>query len=144
MSYFFSAQGFAQHTGLGLIRIIVGAFMVYHGLEVFLHDKMVGYAQWLSDLHFPAPSTMAYLGKGSELVGGIFLLLGLFTRLAVIPLIITMGVIAFGMGHGKIWMDDQHPFLFMLLCLVFFFYGPGRFSLDKLLFKKNDPRLVIH
>ena len=142
IKYFFSAQGLWQQTGLSLIRIIVGLFMTYHGLEVFMHDKMVGYEQWLHDLKFPAPALMAYLGKGSEFVGGIFLTLGLLTRVAIIPLIITMAIICFGMGHGKIWMDDQHPFLFILLFLVFFFYGPGWLSLDKIIFKKNEPRLV--
>src|ERR1700730_9567507 len=141
--YFFSAQGLWQNTGLGLIRILVGAFMVYHGSEVFDQDKMNGYEKWLTDLHFPSPALMAYLGKGSEFVGGIFLTLGLFTRLAIIPLIITMAVICFGMGHGKIFMDDQHPFLFILLFLVFFFCGPGSWSLDKLIFKKNEPKFVV-
>ena len=142
MKYFFSAQGLYQQTGLGLIRILTGAFMAYHGWEVFDHDKMTGYQQWLTDLKFPAPALMAYLGKGSELAGGILLMLGFLTRLAIIPLITTMAIVCFGMGHGKIFMDDQHPFLFILLFLVFFFCGPGRYSLDKIIFKKNEPRLV--
>jgi len=143
MKYFFSAQGIGPETGIGIIRIVVGAFMIYHGWEVFKKDPMTGYGQWLNDLHFPAPLFMAYLGKGAELVGGIMLFLGLLTRLAVIPLVITMGVIAFGMGQGRVWADEQHPFLFILLCLVFFFFGPGRFSLDKILFKRKEPRLVV-
>ena len=143
MKYFFSAQGMGQQTGLGLVRILVGAFMIYHGWEVFEQDKMAGYQQWLTDLKFPAPATMAYLGKGSEFVGGVFLALGLLTRLAIIPLIATMAVICFGMGKGRIFMDEQHPFLFILLFLVFFFCGPGRYSLDKLIFKNREPRLVI-
>ena len=117
---FFSSQGFWEQTGLSLIRILVGIFMVYHGWEVFRDDKMLGYQQWLTDLKFPSPAFMAYLGKGSEFVGGVLLTLGFLTRLAVIPLIITMAIICFGIGHGKIFMNDQHPFLFILLFLVFF------------------------
>jgi putative oxidoreductase len=143
MKYFFSSQGLGQQTGLGLIRILVGAFMIYHGWEVFNKDTMSGYEKWLTDLHFPAPGLMAYLGKGSEFVGGVFLALGLFTRLAIIPIIIAMGVICFGMGKGRIFTDEQHPFLFILLCLVFFFCGPGRYSLDKIIFKGKEPRLVV-
>jgi uncharacterized membrane protein YphA (DoxX/SURF4 family) len=140
---FFSSQGFWEQTGLSLIRIIVGVFMVYHGWEVFIDDKMLGYQQWLTDLKFPSPAFMAYLGKGSEFVGGVLLTLGFLTRLSVIPLIITMAVICFGIGHGKIFMDDQHPFLFILLFLVFFFYGPGWLSVDKIIFKRREPRLVV-
>ena len=143
MKYFFSTQGLYQQTGLGLIRILVGAFMIFHGWEVFDSDKMSGYSKWLTDLHFPAPVLMTYLGKGSEFVGGVLLTLGLLTRLAIIPIILTMATICFGMGKGKIFMDDQHPFLFILLCLVFFFCGPGRYSLDKIIFKKKEPRLVV-
>jgi uncharacterized membrane protein YphA (DoxX/SURF4 family) len=134
---FLSPSPLWQEAGLTLIRIIVGSFMVYHGSEVFDKQKMVDYAKWLNDLHFPSPLFMAYLGKGLELVAGIFFLLGFLTRLAIIPLAVTMLVISFGMGHGKIFMDDQHPFLFVLLFLVIFFTGPGKFSLDHLFFGKK-------
>lgn len=143
MKYFFSAQGIGQQTGLGLIRILVGALMIYHGLEVFNQSKMGEYAKWLGDIHFPAPTLLAYLGKGSEFAGGLMLTLGFLTRLAIIPIIATMAVICFGMSNGKFWMEDQHPFLFIILCLVFFFCGPGRFSLDKIIFKNKQPQLKV-
>jgi uncharacterized membrane protein YphA (DoxX/SURF4 family) len=143
MKYFFSAQGIGRETAVGLIRIIVGILMIYHGWEVFKKDTMDGYAKWLTDLHFPMPALFAYLGKGAEFVGGIMLTLGFLTRLAIIPVVITMGVICFGMGQGRVWADEQHPFLFILLCLVFFFFGPGRFSVDKVIFKNKEPRMVV-
>ena len=117
--------------------------MVYHGWEVFNKDTMDGYAKWLTELKFPAPALMAYLGKGAEFVAGIMLTLGFLTRIAAIALIATMAGICFGMGHGKVWADDQHPFLFILLCFVFIFFGPGRFSIDKIIFKKKEPRMVV-
>jgi len=135
---FLSPSPLWQQTGITFIRIIVGLFITYHGLEVFDKQKMTDYAKWLTDLHFPSPLFMAYLGKGIEFVAGLLFLLGLFTRIAIIPLIITMLIITFGMGKGKIYMDDQHPFLFVLLFLVIFFTGPGNFSLDHILFQKKD------
>jgi putative oxidoreductase len=134
---FFSPSPLWQESGLTLIRIIVGSFITYHGLEVFDHEKMDGYSKWLTDLQFPSPVLMAYLGKGIEFVAGILLLVGFLMRLAIIPLIITMLTITFGMGKGKIFMDDQHPFLFVLLFLVLFFTGPGPFSLDSFFFGKK-------
>lgn len=80
---------------------------------------------------------MVYIGKAAELVGGILLSLGLFTRIACVILIIVMSYIAFFVGHGKIWYEDQHPFLFVLLAFIFFFTGPGNFSLDKLIFNNK-------
>jgi putative oxidoreductase len=123
-----------QQQGLGIIRIIIGLFMIYHGLEIFDKAKMNEYTKWLVDMPLPAPAFMAYLGKAAELLSGILLALGLFTRPAALLLAITMTFIAFGIGHGKVYMEDQHPFLFVLLAFVFIFTGPGRWSLDKLLF----------
>ena len=134
---FFSPNGLWQNEGLGLIRILVGLFMIYHGKEIFQQATMKEYSKWLTDLHFPLPAFMAYLGKGVELVSGICLTIGLLTRLATIPLMITMTIICFGMGHGKIFSDDQHPFLFVLLGLVFFFYGPGKWNFDEVLFSSR-------
>jgi len=138
MKRFFSPSPIWQQGGLTLIRIMVGLFMTYHGFEVFTHQKMDNYTKWLTDIHFPSPELMAYLGKGTEFVAGLCLLLGFLTRLAIIPLTITMLIIIYGMGKGKIFMDDQHPFLFVLLFLVIFFTGPGKFSLDYILFEKQN------
>jgi putative oxidoreductase len=104
--------------------------MIYHGWEVFDEEKMNGYGKWMTDLKFPAPLFMAYLGKGSELVCGVLILIGWLTRPAAIILAITMFAVAFGMGHGRIFTDDQHPFLFVVLSLVFVFTGAGKYSID--------------
>ena len=111
--------------------------MIYHGWEVFEADKIKEYAGWDSIKSFPAPMALAYLGKLSELIGGILLLLGLFTRLGSIIIMVTMLFIVFVIGHGKIWFEDQYPFLFGLLALVIFFNGPGAWSLDQKIFNKS-------
>lgn len=138
---FFSPYGFWQDGALAVARIIVGFFMIYHGWEIFDTAKMNEYARWMTDLNFPEPSTMAYLGKGAELVSGVLLSLGLATRLAALVLAVTMMAIAFGMGKGRIFMEDQHPFLFVVLAFLFFFTGAGRWSLDRVLFGDQRPRL---
>ena len=136
MNKFLSPSPLWQTTGLTLIRLVVGFFMIYHGSEVFSEEKMNEYLKW--DLFNNASGkTMVYLGKGAELVGGLLLFLGLFTRIAALILAGTLGYIAFFVGHGKIWYEDQHPFLFVLLALVFFFTGPGRLSVDHYLFRKK-------
>ena len=126
-----------RETGLGILRIFFGVFMIYHGWEIFDPNKMNEYAKWINDLKLPAASFMAYLGKGSELVAGIFVLLGLFTRIAIVPIALTMLFICFVLGKGRIFMEEQYPFLFLLLSLLFFFTGPGRWSLDKSIFRES-------
>jgi putative oxidoreductase len=137
MQKILSSNPWHFQLGLNLIRIITGLLMVYHGAEVLDPKKISDYANWLTDLHFPAPSLMAYLGKGAEFIGGILFTVGLLTRLATVALAITMAVITFGMGSGKFLTEDQHPFMFLLMFILFFFTGAGKISFDYLLFSKK-------
>jgi putative oxidoreductase len=128
-----SIQPIWQENGLAVLRILIGAFLVYHGSEVFRPDKMAEYVKW--DI-FQTKSIMPYIGKGSEFVAGAMLLLGLFTRIACLIIIGTFCYIAFFIGAGKIWMDDQYAFLFVIFGILFFFTGPVKWSLDNIIFKK--------
>jgi putative oxidoreductase len=135
MKKFFSAEPFWQNNGIALIRIIFGALLIYHGKEVFDSELMKGYAEWETFKNTPA-KLMVYAGKGAEFVAGIFLFLGLFTRLGALIVIGTFLYITFFVGHGKFWYEDQHPFMFFLFGLLFIFTGPGAWSLDKSIFKR--------
>ncbi len=80
---------------------------------------------------------MVYVGKSSELIAGVSLLFGLFTRLGSLLTIGTLSYITFFVGNGKFWYEDQHPFMFVLFGLLFLFTGPGAWSIDALIFKKR-------
>ncbi len=134
MNKFLSAQPIWQHNGIAIVRIIVGVFMLYHGWEVFSAEKMKVYFDWES---FKGSIWLPYVGKATELVAGLLLTLGLFTRIGALLMVGTLAYIAFFVGHGKVWYEDQHPFLFVLLGLVFVFTGPGNWAIDNLLFKKK-------
>jgi len=123
--------------GLTIIRIVIGCFLIYHGSEVFDKAKMDEYSAWDVFKKSSSPAMMAYLGKTSELVAGFLLVIGLFTRIACIIIIGTFIYIPFFVGNGKIWYEDQYPFLFALFGFVFFFLGPGTWSVDRLLFDKK-------
>jgi putative oxidoreductase len=120
---------------IALLRITIGAMMVYHGAEVFNAAQMKEYANWDIFKNASAPFLMPYLGKAGEFISGLLLLLGLFTRIAAAILIISMCYITFKIGHGAIWYGDQHPFMFVLFGVLFFFAGPGQWSLDHIFFK---------
>ena len=135
MNTFFSASPLWQGTGLALIRLTLGGFLIYHGWEIFDAVIMKEYTKWDIFKNTSSPSFIVYSGKTAELIAGFLLLFGLFTRLASLVVIMTFLYISLFVGNGKIWYEDQHPFLFVLLALVFFFTGPGNFSLDKIIFK---------
>lgn len=123
-------------AGAVILRVVAGLIIFKYGLEIFSADKMKGYTDWLTDLNFPAPAAMAYTGKVCELAGGFLMTLGLLTRIAAIPLIVTMSVIGFIMGEPEFLAADGS----ILLLLIFFHFlltGPGKFSVDHLLFSKG-------
>lgn len=126
-----------MQEGLMFIRIIIGLLMVYHGWEVFDKAKMGEYAKWESFNSYASPAIMVYIGKCAELIAGVLLTLGLFTRFAAVILIVTMLYICFNVGNGRFWYEDQHPFLFALIGLIYFFAGGGKYSMDNILFRKN-------
>jgi putative oxidoreductase len=135
MNKFLSPEPLWQTFGLTLVRLIFGAFLIYHGREVFSEEKINGYLQW--DIFKNTNGRMMVItGKMTELVAGILFVLGLFTRLASLFTIGTFVYISFFVGKGIVWYDDQHPFMFVLMALVFFFTGPGNLSLDYRFFKK--------
>lgn len=136
MNIFFSSTPIALSQGIALVRIIVGALIVYHGQEVFNPELMNEYMTW-DTFDKSNARLLVYMGKSSELIAGISLLLGLFTRIGALITIGTLSYITFFIGHGKFWYEDQHPFMFVLFGLLFLFTGPGAWSIDALIFHKR-------
>ena len=126
--------------GVLLVRIIVAIFIIKAGFEIIDSVAMNGYKEWLTKVKVPFPVIMSYIGKLSEIICGFLLLIGLFTRIVSIIMIINMFVITFIMLEGKIFGDNQHPFLFLLLFALFLFVGAGRWSVDYLIFYKKQKK----
>lgn len=129
MKRLFSSEPLWDNKGLGLIRIIVGLLVAYHGHEVFRPDLMRSYTEW--EMFKGSFGLMkVYVGKSAEFIAGVLLTLGWFTRVGSIILIGSLGYITFFVGNGRFWYEDQHPFMFVLFGILFFTMGPGSFSLD--------------
>ncbi len=133
MHSFFSTTPFYRESILAILRITIGLLLIYHGYEVFDATTMKGYLEW-DDFKSPLGAFLVYAGKGAEFVAGVLLTLGFLTRLGALICIGTLAYITFFVGHGKFWYEDQHPFMFVLFGVLFFFMGPGKWSLDGLLF----------
>ena len=92
-------------------------------------------------LHIPFPKLNAIMAGSTECGGGVLLLLGLGSRFVPIPLIVTMAV-AYATAEQDalhaLWTDPDKfvsadPFLFLYATVLIFAFGPGPFSLDRLL-----------
>ena len=136
MNKIFASSSAWGKNGLAILRIITGLLMTYHGWEIFSTATMQEYLKWDVVKSLPSPKTLVYAGKGLELITGICLTVGLFTRLSALFMAIDMLFICFKIGGGKFYYEDQHPFIFAMLALVFFFTGAVKWDLDKLFFKK--------
>jgi len=84
--------------------------------------------------HIGGPASMS-LTIFAEFFCAIFILAGLMTRLACIPLIIAMSVAIFYAHHGKVFGDGQDATLFLAGYLALLFTGPGKISIDRLIGK---------
>ena len=122
------------------------AMRLYWGWQFFLTGKgklmnLDRVAAFFSDLGIPLPKLNAILAGSTELFGGLLLLLGLASRLVTIPLAITMTVAYLAADRDAvkgIFSDPDKfvtadPFLFLLTAVIVMAFGPGLFSIDRLI-----------
>lgn len=131
-----ASHGFLPSTGILILRIAAGYFMlVHHGwpkLQSF-NERSDSFFDFLG----LGPTISLILALGAEVVCSICLMLGLGTRLILIPLMILSIVIAF-VVHGEDPIKEKELILMYFATYVaLFLTGPGRYSLDSLLFSGN-------
>ncbi|MHC5023864.1 MAG: DoxX family protein [Planctomycetota bacterium] len=128
-------------TGLLLIRAMVGIVFVFHGIQklfgLFDGPGLDGFAKFLEALDIPLPMVSAVLVAVTEFAGGLALALGLGVRYAAVPIVITM-IVAIIKVHGGAFDAQEHgmEYPLTLACVVagIGLTGPGRFSLEPMLF----------
>jgi len=126
------------------VRIWLGYRMFTAGyssvIDIIFHPgERAFFIKWFGEeLHFPWPLAMAFLAKGSEMTGGIFVLIGLLTRPAAALIAFTMMIATLTANLGKDWnIDGGFTVSYFLFALILLTEGPGKFSLDRLLFRKK-------
>jgi putative oxidoreductase len=116
-----------------LLRLTMGGLMIPHGVDKLM--KFAAKSSTFSDpFHIGSPTSMA-LTIFAELFCAVFIVVGLMTRLACIPLIIAMAVAVFSAHNGEIFGDGEHATLYLGGFLALLFAGPGKISMDKLIGK---------
>ena len=121
--------------GMLPLRVVVGLVFLMHGGQKLFVFGLGGTADIMDKLGLPLPSVCAAIVITLELVGGLAILLGVFTRLAGALLAFEMVVaIMVARWHGGFFAPYGYEFEFTLLgaCLTFALYGPGRTSLEEI------------
>jgi putative oxidoreductase len=136
MKRLFSTKTSPVAFSIALLVLRVGAGMLMlgnHGLDKLIHfaDK----ANRFADPFNIGSTTSLALVVFAEFFCAAFIILGLFTRLATIPLIIAMSVALFFSDKGAIFGKGELSALFLVCFLAILFLGAGRISLDRFIGK---------
>lgn len=119
------------------MRLVFCGLMVYnHGLiKITLFSES---PESFSDPLGIGASASYYLVVFAEAICSGLVLLGLFTRLALLPLLGTMAVAIFSVNWENPLTDKELPLLYFSVYVAIWLLGPGRFSLDWRLFGKEN------
>ncbi len=127
----------SKDIGLLVLRVFVGGTFVFHGVLKAMHmTEPQGTIDFFNQIGFSA--FWAYVVTGVEIVGGIAVMLGLFSFYGALLLAIVMAVAAFKVK----WTLPQVPFLGKYLAseldlsllaslVAIMLVGPGKMSLGK-------------
>jgi len=119
-----------------LLRITVAVFMITHAIPKM--NKLIAGGE----IQFPDPLGMGptvslVLAVFAELICSILIGFGFLTRLAAFPLIITMAVAAFIVHAGDPFKQKELSLMYLILYIVLFFIGSGKYSVDYFILKKK-------
>ncbi len=120
-----------QPFALLVLRLVLGAIMIAHSYSrVFSLSHQVQSVQGLG-----LPGWLAYFSVAAEFLGGIAVVIGLFTRCAALAILIDMSV-AIWKVHWKNGFTGNGNYQFTLalaaIALALIFFGAGPIALDNL------------
>lgn len=126
-------RDWAFNLAMLLLRVGAGALIIPYG-----YNKLIHFSEKKS-------AFMNFMGIGSalslslvifaEFFCGMFIVLGLFTRLAAIPLVIAMSVVVFKATHADFFGKGENGTMFLVSFLTLLLCGPGKLSADGLINK---------
>jgi len=126
-----------QPLALLVLRVVLGVIMIGHGYpKVF--GGLAHHVETVSKLGLPG--WLAYFSAAAEFLGGIMVILGLFTRCAALAILIDMAV-AIWKVHWKNGLlgngGYQFPLSLAAIAFALMFLGAGAISIDGVLRRKS-------
>lgn len=123
-------------VALLVLRVTIGMLMLKHGvpkIKMLLSPEPIQFFKTFGLSEKNSLKVAAFV----EVFFSSLLILGLGTRIAVIPLLGTMIVAAFHTLKSQPYDKKELPLLFLLIYITIFLSGSGIFSLDYLIFGLN-------
>lgn len=118
-----------------LLRVVAGSAMaIGHGFGKLsnFNSKLAGWKMDPFGIGTTASFSMVIF---AEFFCAIFLVLGIFSRLSAIPLIICMSFAFFSAHGARLYSDGESAGIFLMIFSVILLVGPGRYSVDRLIGK---------
>src|ERR1700681_1263885 len=136
---FFYYIAFGQSPFLLFVRLYWGYQLIQSGWGKLHHlDKVT---EFFTSLNFPMPAQTAVAISCLEFFGGIFLAIGLLSRLTALALTINL-IVAYITADREalfsIFSDPDKfyaaaPYTFLVASVIVLLFGPGKFAVDSLL-----------
>ncbi len=121
-----------------LLRVSTGVIMATHGWGKLQNIPQT--TEFFSSLGMPAPQIMVYLAIAGEFLGGLGLIVGLFTPLAAFGVfcVTAVAITKVHWANGLMAQGGgfEYPMTLLFVSLFFIVHGAGTFSIDKLFCKK--------
>lgn len=115
-----------------LLRLVFGGGMLFgHGMRKII--SFYDLSKVFPDPLHITPSISLALASFAEVLCAAFVMVGFFTRISVVPLIINMAVIVLIVHAGNPWNSRELAFCYGAAYVVIGMAGPGHFSIDALL-----------
>jgi putative oxidoreductase len=131
--FYHSYSPTAFSVAMLLLRIVFGLIMMRHGWQKLSHfaDKQ---GKFMNFMGFGSSVSLG-LATFAEFFCSLLLILGLFTRLATVPLLITVFVIL-NLHHWEFFGEHELIPCLATAYMVLLLVGPGKYSLDARISKK--------
>ncbi len=129
-----------QGWGIAALRIVVGIVFLAHGGQKLFVWGFGAVAGGFGQIGIPAPMLAAVIVTLVEFLGGLALLLGLFTRWAAFPLAINMlGAILTVHLRAGFFLPEGYEFALTLLAanVALALLGSGEASVEQLLERRK-------
>ncbi|WP_140486083.1 DoxX family protein [Flavobacterium sp. GSA192] len=127
-----------------LIRLIVGAVFLSEGIQKFLFPALRGAGRF-EKIGLPSPEFLGSFVGAFEIICGLLLLIGLFSRLASIPLIVIM-LVALAITKSEVYLEEglwellhesRTDWAMLLGSFFLLIEGSGGYSFDKMIIRNG-------
>lgn len=121
-----------RHTNFftDVLRVLFGAFLFYKGIYFLSEPNYLD--ELLRNVHSSGTYlTLVHYVALAHVCGGLFIMLGLLTRLcSLIQLPILLGAVIVNFVGVMEWSNFLQALITFLVCVGFTLYGSGRHSVD--------------